>query len=95
MNIIDHLHNNSTLSIDVYDLNTNDIENEFITGDTKFDYELTINFADGKSITYKDKGDWVCDIAEKYAGEHFESNEEDLRGELKFALIRKALEDSL
>lgn len=91
MKFTDYLHNNSKLKLTVDGLNTDDNENEFITTDTRFDWELMIQLK-GDNVTYSGEGEFLCDFCEEFDGRHFESNEDELRGALKFKLINHVLD---
>lgn len=91
MKLKDHLFNASKIEINVYDLNTEDWENEFITGYTRFDYTLTINI-NGAVCEYKDQGDWVCDWCTKYEGMNFEESKGELKGDLTRKIINHILD---
>jgi len=88
MKLRDLLHNYSTLSIEIDGLDTDDKENEFITGDTRFDYKLT--FGDG--LTYTGTGDCLSDFVDTYEGECYEAVKTELISDLKTVLIDHILD---
>lgn len=95
MKFTDYLHNSSKLTINVYDLNTDDHENEFITGETRFDWTLTIQLKNGDSV-HSGKGDWIGDFTqERFEGEHYEAVEEDLLLDLRRVLIQHVIDSEL
>ena len=90
MKLRDHLHNNSTLTIEIDGLDKDDKENEIITMDTRFDYTLKFLFEDGP--TYTGKGDWLCDMSIEYDGQCYEAVKTELLADLKTVLINHILD---